>query len=69
MALTVILSGFSLAAKPASASTLICLDACANDCDYTCDDPSCTVKDCQPEPCHATGGVTMDYRAQCTHAS
>jgi len=61
-----VLSGLSLAAKPASARMLVCpTQSCGNDCGYECTQPGCTFKLCFPGGCLGNDGVEYPYEQNC----
>jgi hypothetical protein len=71
MALLITTSGFAFtSAVPATEPPrLVCFDGCKNDCDYTCDDPECPVKNCKDGPCTPNNGPDMAFNTTCEPAS
>lgn len=66
MVATVVLSSFTIAAKPLPPEPLNCFqEACRDDCTYTCDEAPCT-KNCKREACWDNFLVLHEYNGQCS---
>ena len=66
LGIAVILSGFSLAAKPASARMLECpTESCGDDCLYDCWQSGCSTKSCDPIACFGSDGQLHPKTQHC----
>ena len=65
LAMFVVGSGFTFAAKPAAASLAFCSESCGDDCNYDCATlPDCK-KSCTAQTCYDNFGRPRPYVQQC----